>query len=359
MRACLGQFSIRGALGTRATFFPRSILHLPPEARTILLRQRAAPFHASARRNEASEAVQAFNWLEHICYDFANGIHGALGGLPWAYAIPLTAVAVRLVLLPNALANRSAQQRYLNIQPLLQAWLVKNKHIIYLEHAHNKDANFLRRTLAKAQRQRKEELVERWACGWFKRTSNIFISLPIFFSIMEVFRRMAGLDQMFFSQLINRIVPERVDSAVISAWKKIAGVGPDAQSVVEQSFATEGMLWFPNLMVPDPTGYLSGIVMGLNVANVWWSSRKSRRARGGSRINKIQGGFRVVVMGVMVLIYPLTLNMPAALLLYWGSSSAITLAQHMLLDIFRPLRAPAFACKRKARIPISMNGAGG
>ena len=346
--------SIRSILQTRTTILPRSILQLPPESRTILLRQPVASFHASARHHAASEAAKAFNLIEHVCYNFAQGAHGMLDGLPWAYAIPLTAVAVRLLLLPVALSNRSAQQRYLNIQPLLQAWLVKFKHEVYLTHAADEDANFLRRALAEQQRGMKRELVGRWACGWNRRTSNIFISLPIFLSFMEVYRRMAGLGQNFLSALLSSIVPESVNSTITRAWEKFAGAGPDVQSVVEQSLATEGMLWFPNLMVPDPTGYLSGIVMGLTVANVWWGSRKSGRAGGSARIDKIQRGLRVTILGAMVLIYRLTLDMPAALLLYWGSGAAVNLVQHMVLDIVRPLRAPPSACKRKARIPINM-----
>ncbi|KAF2100671.1 hypothetical protein NA57DRAFT_74270 [Rhizodiscina lignyota] len=345
--------SIVSHFQSRLSIFPHSVLQLPSESRALLFRQRVASFHASTHRQVPVPTAEALNWLEHACFDAAHNLHAA-SGIPWAYIIPLTAVGVRVLLFPFAVWNRRAQQRYLNIQPLLQAWLVKFRHSVYMNHAGSKDVAFLRRELAWQMAGRKKFLTKTWKCGWWRRSYHIFLQLPLFVSWAEVYRRMAGMKQGFFSELVSKAVPESVSAAVNPWLGMIFGEATSVKDALEPSLATEGMLWFQDLSVADPTGYLSGIVMGLTCLNVLISTRRAGKGR--ARINYIQRGLQVAVIGATVAVYPWTLGMPAAVMLYWASSLSTNIVSHVLMDLGWRLRAPPMAAKRKARIPTKIGG---
>lgn len=332
----------------------RSLLHLPPESRTFLLRQRAAPFNASAIRHEPILSPEALNVAEGICYAAIQYLH-ATSGFPWAYVIPASAVAMRLLIFPIALSNRKAQQRFVNIQPLLQAWLVKFKHVVSYNHARAQDSAFLRRELAAKMRKKKADLISSWKCGFWRRQSATFIQIPIFLSIAEAYRRMTGFPQGWISAIINNAVPSWVSERITPYLENSFSGGPNAGSIFDPTLSTEGMLWILELDVPDPTGSLSGIVVGLNLLNMYIGSRRSNlRTRGRSRLDSIRRVMQGSVISVMLLIYPLTLNMPAAVMLYWASSTSTLLLSNAIMDLRWPLRKPPMACKREVRIPMSM-----
>jgi len=108
---------------------------------------------------------------------------------------------------------------------------------------------------------------------------------------------------------------------------------------IEQSFATEGALWFPDLLAADPQMVLPFMLSGailLNLSNAEgntiWQKRLKRSL-----------GIVGLALG------PLTLQLPSAMLIYWISSSMLAYIQAAVLDRVMPIKAVQPCKPRKAR----------
>ena len=88
----------------------------------------------------------------------------------------------------------------------------------------------------------------------------------------------------------------------------------------EPSLAAEGILWFQDLLVPDHTGALPFITSGIMFANIY--TTKNTVESDGSR--RWPGVLRRTLLFVSLLIGPLCQELPAALMLYWSSSTGQT-----------------------------------
>ncbi|KKY23395.1 putative membrane insertion protein [Diplodia seriata] len=150
-------------------------------------------------------------------------------------------------------------------------------------------------------------------------------------------------------------VPDGVINALdrVAEWKgttSLPSSAPDTAILSEwlqPSLATEGMLWFPNLMVPDPLMILPFAVSGLTIASLYAGSRAPNK----TKEKPAHTILKRVMMTFALAIGPLTLNMPAGILLYWSASTVCAFLTHVLLDMFRPIRMPPKPCKRT--IPYS------
>lgn len=111
------------------------------------------------------------------------------------------------------------------------------------------------------------------------------------------------------------------------------------------SLATEGALWFPNLLEPDPMLILPFVLSGTVLLNITGT---------GSRANNEnqkpwQKGFQRSLKIVALCMGPLTLQVPSAMLVYWISSSGLGYLQAVILDKVMPMPTPAKPCDPKAR----------
>jgi len=113
---------------------------------------------------------------------------------------------------------------------------------------------------------------------------------------------------------------------------------------MEEGLATGGCLWFPDLTVADPLHVLPFALSVVLVVNVMPRTRAGVRGMLG-----LDGGKTAVAGGktpqrltrallVMALaIGPVTMDLPAALHLYWLSSATLTLLQTELTAYLMPL----------------------
>jgi inner membrane protein COX18 len=110
-------------------------------------------------------------------------------------------------------------------------------------------------------------------------------------------------------------------------------------SLADQSMTTGGCLWFPDLTVADPLHILPFALSAVMVLNIMPKSQAAWRQLLGS--NTALGPelardkwrlrvHRALLMGA-VAIGPLTMDLPAAIHLYWISSAAISFAQTTLV----------------------------
>ncbi|KAL8647210.1 MAG: hypothetical protein Q9226_006530 [Calogaya cf. arnoldii] len=114
---------------------------------------------------------------------------------------------------------------------------------------------------------------------------------------------------------------------------------------VEPSFATEGALWFPDLLVPDPhlaLPFLLSITLFANITHVELTARKLGTKPTAFR-RRLGNAFKIVALAVG----PLTLSMPSAIHIYWISSSLGALGYNALINWYSPLVPGVNPCKER------------
>jgi inner membrane protein COX18 len=115
--------------------------------------------------------------------------------------------------------------------------------------------------------------------------------------------------------------------------------------LADPSMATGGCLWFPDLTAADPLHILPLALSAILVLNVMPKSMPQLRillgldstpegAIGSSKWRlRLQRSLLMVAMAVG----PLTMDLPAALHLYWISSAALTATQTIIISWLMPM----------------------
>ena len=192
--------------------------------------------------------------------------------------------------------------------------------------------------------------VQRW------KDYSGFAVFPVWLLGIESIRRLCGGPRGLMGQLVAGEegkgevgVGEAVTGATAGGVPETEAVTAAITTGVDQSLATGGCLWFPDLLVPDPTHVLPFALSAVMVANVLPRTREGRRMvlgmaspgnvqRGSPRLTRI-----LLVMALAV--GPITIDLPAALHLYWLSTSAIAFIQNELMNKFMPLPKQQKICK--------------
>lgn len=133
-----------------------------------------------------------------------------------------------------------------------------------------------------------------------------------------------GLLVKSFSKSGQRITPEDLDQVLVP---------------IEQSFAMEGALWFPNLLLPDPISVLPFVLSGSLLANIFYHMRQAKSS------NIWQRMINNTLITMAFAIGPLTLQVPSAMLIYWISSSSIALGHSIALNWYIPRPPQILPCK--------------
>lgn len=272
--------------------------------------------------------------------------------------------------------------RYIGLQPLRQA-LARTKRDEVLKEMHKqggarspKEAQT--RTMA-GVKEVVNELDNRWNVTLKGQVGWTLIQIPIFFTMAEVIRKMCGARDGLLALTASSVrgMKEWVTggneaasdagaaSGVLEASDALAA--PDALSIAsalnntsvttnsdglaalanspffEPTLATEGMLWFPNLITPDP--FLPFIVSGLMFSNIYFSKNAPTSDK------NWPNAIRRLLLGVSLLIGPLCQNLPAGLMLYWAGSTTSVMAWNKWLDWKYPAPADFTACKRPLQMP--------
>ncbi|KKA21491.1 hypothetical protein T310_4449 [Rasamsonia emersonii CBS 393.64] len=152
-----------------------------------------------------------------------------------------------------------------------------------------------------------------------------FLQMPIWLSLMEGLRAMCGNDKSLISYLLtsSSTTPEQ-----------------SITSVLEPSLATEGALWFPDLLAGDPTGVLP-ITLGLSIllnVSTGWRTPSFGEISDYPRNEMLQHlTFRLLKGGMQTLAIYIGLSayltgMPAGLMIYWITSTNIATLQSLFLD---------------------------
>ncbi|KAG0413992.1 hypothetical protein HPB47_008857 [Ixodes persulcatus] len=116
-----------------------------------------------------------------------------------------------------------------------------------------------------------------------------------------------------------------------------------------RAFKTGGMLWFTDLTIPDPYCLLPLITS----ATLFFTIELG--AESGVRADNLQWT-RYVFRAMPIVIFPFTMNFPAALLCYWATSNMVSLVQVGLLRVGavrEALNMPALVKHKKSDLVLS------
>ncbi|KAF9693593.1 hypothetical protein EKO04_008501 [Ascochyta lentis] len=332
----------------------------------------ARGFHASAPRQDP--VLDALLYLPH---EMMTLIHTQA---PWYAAIPASAFLLRGALVTSfGTWARSLMARYIGLQPLRQALARQKRDDI------TRQGNFRtpKEAVVRIKQEIKQEVTKldsRWKVTLKGQLGWTLIQIPIFFTMAEVIRKMCGardgllaLGTSVFRSKATADTTEAADAAGATDASAVTdGVGAidtlrtlDASSAVdvvdvsntdglaamatspffEPSLANEGMLWFQDLILPDPTGALPFIVSGLMFSNIYFTKNTVTNEK--TWPNYI----RRVLLGVSLLIGPLCQGLPSALMLYWASSTSSVMLWNAWLDWKYPAPRDFMACKRPLQMP--------
>ena len=305
----------------------RTLAHRPSIISHQISSRFVSPSRYRIRRFHASRQLGS-PILDSCCiqiHDALVGLH-TFTGLPWLLTIPVAAVLVKsTIALPFTVLSRISMQRSAMVRPLVLAW---GRIIVDRVIKENMQLGpEVCKKLADASRKEKQmELFKTFGVRRWPAFTPIF-QLPIFLVIMETMRRMCG-----------------VSGGLLSSLFKSLGSGEDTMGIpVETTMATEGGLWFPDLLAPDPMLILPATLSVLLFTNVSESSNLSERT------NVTESRSLVVIRRslklVALAIFPAALNLPTGMLLYWISSAAVAALTNATLRFALPLQSSPVPCK--------------
>lgn len=281
-------------------------------------------------------------------------------GTPWFVSIPLVALAVAATIrLPLTLYSHNMARRRAKLVPLIQAETsMVGRNMRKLARSE------LRVRVAEIMKKRNKELSKALTINESRSIIGGILSLPIFVSNLEVIRRMCGGPRGMLGSLVfaappaapaaadSAPSPSAVDLAPATDLGDLAASGTQdalASIAVEPSLATGGCLWFPNLLEADPYHILPFAVSAVLVLNLMPESSAARRELfglqpgAGDKRAALHGqsrgrrGFQRSMLLIALAIGPVTMDLPAALHLYWLTSASFSLAVSKGIKLFRPL----------------------
>ena len=246
-------------------------------------------------------------------------------GLPWAATIPLIAFLVKTcIMVPLSVYFSRMYDRSVRLYPqLIQTRTAVEKRVgqQHGDKSHQERQKILGIEFRRARNRLFKEN------GIHPRGNFImYINIPIWFAMMETIRRMTGTEDGMLSLISN-------SSAAFGPKENPGPSITDEVIPIDPSLATEGMLWFDNLMIPDSTMILpfalSGIVYAMysypagtyeaRLIPMMGTQEDANQVRSFNLQRRKYQKLGALAIG------PATLMFPSAMLLYWFSGALATL----------------------------------
>lgn len=289
-----------------------------------LLLARTRYFHASPRLRASV--------IETCCsqsFELMDTLHGSTG-LSWVFVLPITALAIRSTFVaPLSIWARMNLKRLSEIQPLLLSWMPKIQKDVYRNNPGIGKATYLR--IVKQEHNKKTiEIRRRLGISVWSAYAPL-LQLPIFLVFIESIRQMCSMS----SGLLR----------LLSSW--ISGGEYQKTINVQASLADEGALWFPDLLLPDPYYILPVVLSGLLYANIAYNQRRQEILRPSQIHQRVV--LTTVMKGLSIGMLLVTPQLPAAMLVYWVSSSALALLTTYTLEHIIPIAPMMVPCKPLVR----------
>ncbi|OJD13266.1 hypothetical protein AJ78_06261 [Emergomyces pasteurianus Ep9510] len=298
--------------------------------------QQRRNFHPSRPTHMVSTSIECAHELLQIVHSYS--------GLPWVASIPLTAITARVVFgLPFLMWSTSQRNKKVLANPAILAYTrMKRKNIM---DTAAKEKRFLPPQLVSRQ---SALAVAQFQKGLFKRHRLRLASfapfapilqLPFWLAFMESIRSMSGWQPGLLAILQQWFNPDAVK----------------AQIPVEPSLSTEGALWFPDLVAADPLGVLPVAISVLMFTHITWGSKVSKMRDIPILVSQgnLQGIFSWAIQRIFqamsIWIAPALMysEAPAALGIYWLSTTCVAIVQSRLLKRYMPTPTVPKACHKR------------
>ena len=268
-------------------------------------------------------------------------------GLSWAVTIPLLAFLVRILILTPAEAFGSGlYEKRLEVKRQYEASRSATLKKVQEEHKH-KNPTELRRFQKTALRNLSKDLLKQNRAQYW-RCYALFVKCPIWLTMMETMRRMTGTEDGMSSLVAKSLTTLK--------GKQYPDPGTADDLVpLEPSLATEGILWFDNLMVPDPLlilPFATSMValFSLSRVSLQMSPGPGSSPEGVMRTSRLNLRLRKCSKLAALTAGPATLLFPSAMLLYCISTNLATVVVGpMLGSITSQIRF--FQASRAASMP--------
>lgn len=280
---------------------------------------------------------------ELIAYTQAGieSIHIATG-LPWIIVIPSLALSARLLLVPLRLGTKNLLQRRADLTPIVRAWGWQFSKTLQSEQ----DATARMKRHRALLQQKQKELYARHQCGPWRLLPSVVCQMSVWLVLSETLRRMSGASEGLLTLLtswfrtgtasiietpMQQVPVHEEPLSEIASSSNASPIEEQVMTYVTEGLDHEGALWFTDLLVADPHGYLSALLATLFVTQIMLGGRSKT-------VGQVRLQRALVVLGLAM--FPLTLNVPAAMMVYWISSMSFGLMIQTVLDWLRPLRIP-------------------
>ena len=299
-----------------------------------------------------------------------TGLH-TVTGLPWVATLPLTALVIRFGLVAplSAYAHSVSQRRQKNY-PVINAWRhVYQDKVMENERHDKKGPRECQRLVRNMLMKKSNEIYARTGTQRWKSFLP-YLQFPVWLTVIETIRRMSGAQEGLLG-LLQKSVTGREPDGPLFDHKRTNPMPLDDQAFeedslqmsppyvdntpsevleppivpIEPSFATEGALWFPDLLVPDPHLFLPFILsltLFANIIHVERTASKLDTAPTAFR-RRLGNSFKIVALAVG----PMTLSMPSSIHVYWISSSIFALGYNMLMNWYSPLVTGVKPCRER------------
>ena len=246
-------------------------------------------------------------------------------GLSWAVTIPVLAFLVRIVILtPIELYNSGKSQKRWEVARQFEGSISAIEKKVQEEHK-DKNPTELRKIQNIALHNVHTDLVKQNGVQpW--RSVVLVIKCPIWLTMMETIRRMTGTEDGMSSLVAKSLTTlkgkQYPDSAIA-----------DDLVPLEPSLATEGILWFDNLMVPDPLLILPFATSIFAIFSLRRTFTGVRAEPGSSPEAAMRFNFRWLKYSKLaaLTVGPATLLFPSAMLLYCISTNLATVVVRIVV----------------------------
>jgi len=349
-----------------------------------------------------------------VAQDAFITLHHATG-TPWFVTIPLIALGLNLVSrIPLTIHARKVMRRRVLLSPILRAWERKlGKNIT--QNAPDVTFNTRLKILKFKFKQKSRSLYKEMKVQKWKDYTNLAV-FPLWITSIEALRQLCGGPRGLIGTFIFGAKKAEEEASAAAAATAASGdaattatatttsaaaaagteptlsaaaealqsdtlliIGDAARdSLMDTSLATGGCLWFPDLTAPDPLHVLPFVLSAILVANVLprtkagfssllsdepFSTTPTPSAPNGGNnnnnntvipVSKWQRRFQRTFLIVACAVGPLTMDLPAALHLYWITTASTTLAANEIVNWLIPIDKKLAAERPALRMPPSL-----
>lgn len=315
-----------------ATRRARSLLLIHQSSLRSRLLPHRRTFHASLQPRFLDTCFE-------IAHTALTGVH-SFTGLPWVATIPCFAFVARMFILsPVTIYLHRLNSRRATLKPALLAWVHVIRIKVQQEHG-AKGPDFCHKELAK-QHARKSNEINRRHGTQLSRNLLSLVQLPFFLIIVETLRKMCGANKGLLGLVTDRGSQDY--QSIIEAIPLEQLIAPDLGNDLlpfEESFGSEGALWFPDLLVPDPMMILPFTLSACLFLNIYYQTSRYEGMSESKWMRRLSSSLKVLALASG----PMTLQVPSAMLLYWISSSLFGLGQLVLMQRLSPRKKPPQPC---------------